>query len=337
MKRLSFFCAILLMVTFHTSCEKETTLLPENSEINNNSQPLFQRVTNDGLQFYFTQEEFGCNDLPTEDFEDALILESGFSNFLNQYSNSGFSPGGIISGVTFEIAPNINWVPNWGLYVNSYFTQYGPSYILRSNGDGYLDTNFVINFTENNVTEASMYVFNGYECNVFIEIYGITNNLIGEFSVFPTTNYGFYWAVSSNQSISKIILHSEIPYSSIGIDNISFGTCNNTDFDNDGCLNEEDPYPHSIMTETIIIGGINTGVLNKFESCSTMADEIDVLIRSINAEYTGANYDSLHKKFVTGVAQITYYWRLKRKITSKQRTTISNAAWNANIPFWDDK
>lgn len=107
--------------------------------------------------------------------------------------------------------------------------------------------------------------------------------------------------------------------------------CNDADFD--GCLNEEDPYPNSIMTETIIIDGIDTGVENKFKNCGTMADEIQDIINQINDQYTGDNYYILHKKLSSEVSKLTYYWYKDRKITSKERTTIGNAIWKSNIPY----
>jgi hypothetical protein len=117
------------------------------------------------------------------------------------------------------------------------------------------------------------------------------------------------------------------------LDNDGQGDVCDIDIDNDGCLNDEDQFPRSIMTQTIIIEGINTGVENVVENCVTMADEIQVIIHQINREYTGDNYYTLHKKFYKEVSKLTYYWYKNRKITSKERTAIGSAAWNAQIPY----
>jgi hypothetical protein len=117
-------------------------------------------------------------------------------------------------------------------------------------------------------------------------------------------------------------------------DNDGVGDVCDIDIDNDGCLNDEDPYPYSIMNETIIIDEIDTGVENKYENCGTMSDEIQTIINQVNNEFTGDNYYTLHKKFSREVSKLTYYWYKNRKITSKERTSIGNAVWNANIPYY---
>jgi hypothetical protein len=66
-----------------------------------------------------------------------------------------------------------------------------------------------------------------------------------------------------------------------------------------------------------------------------MADEMDNLILQINAQYNGSNYNELHKKFVSEVAKLSYYWYKSRLITSRERSKISSYAWSSNIPYFD--
>ncbi|MDP3313300.1 hypothetical protein [Lutibacter sp.] len=368
MKHFKTMYYMLFIAVIMVSCEKETTTLPENSKLNEQEKDILefksvsemvdagfdfnahrailptQKSSNDqlnskiideesGLIFYTDREEFlndGCDNLTLENFEPTNPFGiNTISNPLNENTdNDLYSPGEIQSGISIYTDVNREnslYIPS----INSTFKIVANYYV------DYLNIDISLPYIYTVSMNLSLWSGSG---NIDIQIFG-NSGLIGSFTISaPYTHFGeeAFFGVQSIEPITKITLNSQTGDAEV-LDNLSFGTCNNTDFDRDGCLNEEDPSPHSIMTETIIIGGINTGVLNKLESCSTMSDEIDVLIRSINAEYTGNNYDSLHKKFVSGVAQITYYWRLKRKITSKQRTTISNAAWNANIPFWEDK
>jgi hypothetical protein len=199
----------------------------------------------------------------------------------------------------------------------------------------YWNTDLVIRFSENTVTEVSMNLYNLLSTDVNVYVYGINDTYLGTTNVYVQMYFSRYLAMSSTQPIKKIVLSS--PYYSgyeagyEGIDFIGFGSC--SDADNDGCPNEEDPYPNSIMTENIIIDGIDTGVENTFENCSTMADEIQTIINQVNSQYTGDNYYTLHKKLSIEVSKLTYYWYKDRKITSKERTAISRATWNAQIPY----
>jgi hypothetical protein len=70
---------------------------------------------------------------------------------------------------------------------------------------------------------------------------------------------------------------------------------------------------------------------------STMMDQVNDLINEINSQYTGDNYTYLHKRFMTEMSQITYYWIKARLITATQRSQISSIAWGANIPQYSGK
>jgi hypothetical protein len=205
------------------------------------------------------------------------------------------------------------------------------------------------------------YFFNGYEGDI-ISIY-VPRTTVGFDSAFTlyfgTVDTELQYIISRDDNISDsfggcysdpYIDNFALPYTGtytlvvheaahcgypMGYEIITTGiNCNDADFD--GCLNEEDPYPRSIMTETILIEGIDTGVENVFENCGTMADEIQAIIYQTNSEFTGDNYYTLHKKFYREVSKLTYYWYKDRKITSKERTAIGSAAWNATVPYYTD-
>jgi len=111
----------------------------------------------------------------------------------------------------------------------------------------------------------------------------------------------------------------------------------NTDYDNDGVLNEDDPYPYSNMSEYVSIDGCYPDIENIFvEPGATMMDQIDELIAEINEQYNGKNYDELHRDFTRGISKITYYWRKDRLITRGERSDISSCAWSANIPYFNE-
>ncbi len=118
-------------------------------------------------------------------------------------------------------------------------------------------------------------------------------------------------------------------------DNDGMGDVCDIDIDNDGVLNENDSHPYSDMSEKINIGDCNPNVKNVLvKNGSTMMDQINDLIAQMNSEYNGQNYKTLHSKFMTKLAQITYNWRTAKLITTTQRTKISSCAWGANIPYY---
>lgn len=96
----------------------------------------------------------------------------------------------------------------------------------------------------------------------------------------------------------------------------------------------QDAHPNSNMSETIIIGGCDTGVSNQFVNCgTTMMDQIEDVIANISLEYNNGNWDYLHKKFMTKLAQTTYYWRKDRLITATERSKISSCTWQIKSNF----
>jgi len=287
-----------------------------------------------------------CNNLPTEDFEDANY-DGSLPNYLNENSsNSIFSPGDILPGISFELTRNdydyINdtW---WGYYYSdsdlTYFmnnygfyiwtdSYWGAQKALMSNFEF---TDLTINFSANNVTNVSMDLLNWNYTNVIIYVYGANDALLGADVVYVPVSPTF-WAVQSLAPISKIVIKSEYYWGYEGVDNVSFGACD--DFDGDGVLNANDAHPNSDLSEKINIGGCNPNVNNKMvKNGTTMMDQINDLVAEINSQYNGENYTYLHKKFMTKLSYITYKWRMDKLITATQRSKISSCAWGANIPY----
>jgi len=255
MKHLKMSFCLLLAVALFTSCEKETIGLPENSEMNvqdiktdnqlplnsiseiiksgvdlktyfnsrpipenTGARPAYSQIPNPDLQFFYSPEGLACNNLPTEDFEDANY-DGSLPNYLNENSsNSIFSPGDILPGISFELTRNdydyINdtW---WGYYYSdsdlTYFmnnygfyiwtdSYWGAQKALMSNFEF---TDLTINFSANNVTNVSMDLLNWNYTNVIIYVYGANDALLGADVVYVPVSPTF-WAVQSLAPISKI-------------------------------------------------------------------------------------------------------------------------------------
>jgi PA domain-containing protein len=89
------------------------------------------------------------------------------------------------------------------------------------------------------------------------------------------------------------------------------------DADADGVVDDEDCNPHSIMTPTIVIGTIDTGVPNMlFPDGCTMSDHIAEIAASAKT----------HGAFVSGVAHLTNEWVDAGYITGRQKGAIQSAA-----------
>ncbi|SFS53887.1 hypothetical protein [Lutibacter maritimus] len=353
----------LLLAIFLISCEKETAITPESNEIQDlqiqsnipittliaegidlktyfkqqstiktfESRATIQQPDDMAvIYFYYDADDFDCN-LIKEDFEEFKFINDGMPSFLDEFTDSRiFSPGDILPGITFEAIDHLGYEENHdtsnGLFICNWNSM--PN-VLMSN---YWNTDLVIRFKNDNVTEVSMSLYNLLSTDVNISVFGIDDTYLGMTTVYNQQYFARYLAMSALQPIKKVVISSDYYGGYEGVDFIGFGSC--SDADNDGCPNAEDPYPNSIMTEKIVIDGIDTGVENTYENCGTMADEIQTILNQINSEFTGDNYYTLHKKFAREVSKLTYYWFKDRKITSKERTSIGNAIWNANIPYY---
>ncbi|MBI9041920.1 thrombospondin type 3 repeat-containing protein [Lutibacter sp.] len=106
------------------------------------------------------------------------------------------------------------------------------------------------------------------------------------------------------------------------------------DDDNDGVVDSRDKHPFSNFTADFHIYETYFGIDNQLgRNGSTMMDQLNSLIESINAEYNGENYNALHRKFTTELAKLSYYWYKDRLITSRERSAISSAAYRADVPM----
>jgi hypothetical protein len=322
MKHLKMSIVLLLTVAIFTSCEKETMALPENAEMNMpqseaNKQSTSQHKEYAGVEFFYESEDvfnLPCDNLPTEDFS-------------NQEYYGSYSPEDILTGISFESLYGRNIAYN---RENKALLAQSPN-----NDNNFGDADLIINFTGTNVHNVSMKIGQQWtsqnNINMNIAIYGLSENLIGTSII--SANYFILknWGVSSSEPIKQIILTGYFPL----IDDVSFGNCD-LDADDDGILDENDPFPYSNFSETISIGGNDLNIDNVLTgNGTTMMDQIDALIAEINAQYNGDNYYYLHKRFMTKLSAITYYWIKDRLITSKQRSKISSAAWSADIPYFN--
>lgn len=93
--------------------------------------------------------------------------------------------------------------------------------------------------------------------------------------------------------------------------------CENLDTDGDGISDTEDNCPESNLTETIIIDGCNSGVLNVFfDGGCTMSDLITQC--SVGAKN--------HGQFVSCVAQLANEWKSAGYISGAEKGAIQSCA-----------
>ncbi|MBI9041921.1 thrombospondin type 3 repeat-containing protein [Lutibacter sp.] len=361
---------------------------------------------NTGVEYFFEDEggfNFPCDNLPTEDFSNFELPDGYFGDYDYYYhnywfdvgpqldmntDNEVFSPGDIVPGISFTSSYNLNilnedyWNADKALY----------------SFDG-----IIINFSNSDVTNVRMKIAqlsSSSYSNVFIDIYGLSDNLLGT-SIVYIRPYGANWGIESVEPIKKIVLRANYPM----VDNVSFGSCNpdtdedgilnaddncpstanadqadndndglgdvcdddddndgirdtedncpftanadqadydedgqgdacDDDDDNDGVVDSRDKHPFSNFTADFHIYETYFGIDNQLgRNGSTMMDQLNSLIESINAEYNGENYNALHRKFTTELAKLSYYWYKDRLITSRERSAISSAAYRADGPM----
>ncbi|MDP3313298.1 hypothetical protein [Lutibacter sp.] len=354
MKHFKTMYYLLFIAAIMVSCEKETTTLPENSKLNeqnfnypptNSKEILGKKMTSNNLlnifeisnQIYngsFESGDFsGWNvDVDSEPFYPWVV--TGYENGVgfgfeetqpqdgNYVAMNGFDGSGPMTFTMYQdvyidgCEPSLSWMDRiqWD-YINLE-EQFSISRTLEVQ----------IRDPENNNLLETLYSFS-----------------TGDENENPTGDTGWQQHTvnlsSYVNSTVRIYFLESIPQNFSGPAQIEFDDIKivNLDSDCDGCPDSKDPYQYSDFSQYLEFGGCNLGVKNKLtRNCgATMADEINALIAEINAQYNGDNYRELHSEFVTRVAQLTYYWKLDRQITSKQRTAISSCAWRANIPFLD--
>lgn len=357
MKQLKNVIYFIFALTVILSCEKETiTVLPENAEVNNQQKPtsvleiiemgidvesyfqslpeqdnysktqtISHKVEESNLQFFLSPDEFGCTDLPMEDFEEGRGNSIGFPSPLNEDSNNVvFEPGEIVEGISFRTSAG----------ALAFFDAFGAGnntskIIVTSSLADY----FVIEFTTDDVTSVSMSVIawrDRYPATT-IDVYG-SSGLLGQ-TVVNATSSGVYLAINSNEPITRITLNS---YGGAeGVANISFGDC---DDDDDGVPNGDDPYPHSNLSEEVSIDGCYPNVENVFVvPGATMMDYIDEIINEVNTQYDGSNWEELHRDFSNQLASLTADWKADRLISRRQRSAIYKCVGNSNIPYLNEE
>ena len=95
------------------------------------------------------------------------------------------------------------------------------------------------------------------------------------------------------------------------------------DGDLDGLENGSDLCRNSILTPTVVIGGVNSGVPNRILNYGCTISDLFVKI---------AGGSSNHDDFVANIARYTRYLRDAGIITEEERQAIINAADNSNLP-----
>ena len=310
--------------------------------------PLLRPSGEAVAQFYLNDEAaFDCSgEMQIEDFSKIETYENVLeiydidgvldeNTILGDEENTYIEQGDIVSGIQFSTSEEYLW------------------FILNSNFEEFFNISFnsaffnassaplEVTFENNNINAITMRLLLENGITTFIYAVDEDGNLLGEIAISPMSEeyeeiIDQMVSIKSTQPIKKLYIIAEESFiypNFFGFDYITFGECI-PDSDNDGILNNVDPYPNSNLSETLFIDEINTSILNKFTKTKgvTMADEMDNLINVINAQYTGDNYNQLHKKFVSEVAKLSYYWYKSRLITSKERSKISSFAWSSNVP-----
>jgi hypothetical protein len=361
LKKLAY---LFFAITFMVSCEEESQPLQENLDatinlegINSvsdaieagidiqvylNSLPkrevvapkgVYSKSENSNLQFFYSAEDFPCAEgLPTESFDNANYEAGCFGGYLDENTDNGFfSPGDILPGISFE-SPN-----DFGcaFYLFSDDGDYDVDKALMDNR-GY---DLILNFTNEGVNLVSLGVLSWiWGFDVDIQVYG-KNGYLGA----TTVNIGdfskaSYWGVVSLEPITKLVLNTHnYGWGYAGVDNISFGNCD--DLDSDGCLNEDDAYPLSNKMEYVTIDGCNSGVTNALIDCGTfMMDEIDALIAEISAKAQEPRsrfrraYNA-QSEFNKKMYYLLGYWQSKGYITYTENREIMKCVGSADIDF----
>jgi hypothetical protein len=130
------------------------------------------------------------------------------------------------------------------------------------------------------------------------------------------------------------------------LDENGIGDVCDSDWDNDGCLNEEDAHPYSDLSETIVIDGCNTEVENAFIACgTTMMDEINDLIAEISAKAQEprsrfSRYRTTYNaqfEFNKAMYYLLKRWQSKRYITRAENSAIMKCVYRSTIDFENNR
>lgn len=151
----------------------------------------------------------------------------------------------------------------------------------------------------------------------------ITTDIVGAISVFAADldNDGDSDVISASVSDGKIAWYENVCEEDCNANGIA-DECED-DVDSDGLIDECDTCPESIINETIIIKGCDTGVLNNMsdDGC-TMADVIAKCQSGLQRVGIGKN--------VSCVANIANDWLRNRLITGREYSQIIRCCTKAN-------
>ena len=242
-----FIFVTVLFFPFFQSCQKEEIKL---KTIEPKNLTLKSATTVGSLTYFTTPAEFPCSGLPMEDFEEATnAYPENMWNPLNETTNNGiFSTGDILPGVSFTSSRDFSseYPEDSKDLVSWAGTNDIVGHIVLTN---HQQERLIIEFTDDNVTVVSMKLLTIFPSPTTfnIYIYGNSETLLGNTTIFGGTPVGTYFGVQSENPIKKITIYGfDLVYwgeESEGVDDVMFGTCI-LDTDGDGITDDIDNCPN---------------------------------------------------------------------------------------------
>ena len=311
MKTIQFFLILGLLVI--VSCSKDnlepittkdhsfssfTELSNSGIDLNKLTQPSslksfsLMNTRADAVTFYSDPDDFGCDSLPVEDFEEAPDLDLiPLNNPLNALSdNDAFSPGDILPGISMYSSADHDDQVDLVLIGPDFFGS--PSQVLGPNF--YVDS-LIIDFSAEGIYAVSMDILLPYgDDPISVLVFG-ASGLLGSTTV-PAVPSGYFLGLKTTEPITRIVVGS--PKGEL-IDNLSFGVC---DIIIDGCLTGVGEYV--------------------FEDGDTMTGLI------MECAEDAVN----HGQFVSCVSHLTNEWKKAGLITGEQKDAIMDCAGAADLP-----
>ena len=341
-------CSALLMMAFSVSCEKES-LDPTGNQITvDQDQLTFSEFVNSGIDVEkylqtvsqnesalkianksasetssIGNEDYTCGSMEvvTEDFEEGRMLPDNAGQFLGPLNEdtpaSKFQPGDIQPGISITtITTRTDQKSILALYGQLVRGTYSKVIYSETPND-----DLVVDFTTDDVEIVSLDILSfpypdiQASQEVTVQVIYESGEKWSEDVIASTT--GLRWEVTGYEPISQIIISSTKNDAWIGVDNITFGYCD--DNDADGCLDGDDAFPGSNMEATVNIGSCDSGVENRLtaECGVSMSDLINVL-----------EADSYRNKgqFVSSVASQTNLWVASGLISELEKDALMSCA-----------